>query len=173
LILISQFKKLERTKTMSLACKMIESPIGKLKLVASDKGLVAVLWKNDSPRRVRLGEVVANEQHPVLVETERQIGEYFAGERRSFSVTLDMRGTRFQSDVWQALLSIPFGETRSYGQLAKQLGNPLATRAVGAANGRNPVSIIVPCHRVIGSSGKLTGFAGGLEAKAHLLNLER
>ena len=151
---------------------MIESPVGKLKLVASDKGLVAILWDHDRPRRVCLSELVTNEQHPVLVETERQLGEYFARKRKTFSVVLDMRGTRFQKGVWEALLAIPFGETRSYGQLAKQLGNPRATRAVGAANGRNPVSIIVPCHRVIGSSGKLTGFAGGLEAKAHLLRLE-
>lgn len=158
---------------MSLAYKTIESPIGKLKLVASDKGLVAILWENDSPRRVRLDELVADEQHPVLVETERQLGQYFAGKRKTFSIALDIRGTRFQKDVWEALLAIPFGETRSYGQLAKQLGNPCASRAVGAANGRNPVSIIVPCHRVIGSSGKLTGFAGGLDAKAHLLGLEK
>ena len=158
---------------MSLAYKTIESPIGKLKLVASDKGLVAILWEQDSPRRVRLDELVADEQHPVLVETARQLGQYFAGKRKTFSIALDMRGTRFQKDVWEALLAIPFGETRSYGQLAKQLGNPRASRAVGAANGRNPVSIIVPCHRVIGSSGKLTGFAGGLDAKAHLLGLEK
>jgi methylated-DNA-[protein]-cysteine S-methyltransferase len=159
--------------TVSLAYKTIESPIGKLKLVASDKGLVAILWEKDSPRRVRLDELVADEQHPVLVETARQLGQYFAGKRKTFSIALDMRGTRFQKDVWEALLGIPFGETRSYGQLAKQLGNPRASRAVGAANGRNPVSIIVPCHRVIGSSGKLTGFAGGLDAKAHLLGLEK
>ena len=158
---------------MSLAYKLIESPVGKLKLVASDKGLVAILWENDNPRRVRLAELIANNQHPILVETERQLREYFAGKRKTFSVALDMRGTRFQKDVWEALLAIPFGETRSYGQLAKQLGNPQATRAVGAANGRNPISIIVPCHRVIGSSGKLTGFAGGLDTKAHLLNLEQ
>jgi methylated-DNA-[protein]-cysteine S-methyltransferase len=151
----------------------MESPVGNLKLVASDEGLVAILWENDSPRRVRLSELVANDQHPVLVETERQLREYFAGKRKTFSVALDMRGTRFQKDVWEALLAIPFGETRSYGQLAIQLGNPRATRAVGAANGRNPISIIVPCHRVIGSSGKLTGFAGGLHTKAHLLNLEQ
>jgi methylated-DNA-[protein]-cysteine S-methyltransferase len=157
---------------MNLAYKMIESPVGKLKLVASDKALIAILWEKDNPRRVRLSELIANDRHPVLVETERQLGEYFAGKRRTFSVALDLRGTRFQKDVWEALLAIPFGETRSYGQLAKQMGNPRATRAVGAANGRNPVSIIVPCHRVIGSSGKLTGFAGGLEVKAHLLNLE-
>jgi methylated-DNA-[protein]-cysteine S-methyltransferase len=157
---------------MSLAYKVIESPVGKLKLVASDKGLVAILWEKDSPRRVRLSEPVANEQHPILVKTERQLREYFAGKRKAFSIALDMRGTRFQKDVWEALLAIPFGETRSYGQLAKQLGNPRAYRAVGAANGKNPVSIIVPCHRVIGSSGKLTGFAGGLDTKAHLLGLE-
>jgi methylated-DNA-[protein]-cysteine S-methyltransferase len=158
---------------VSLAYKTIESPIGKLKLVAGDKGLVAILWEKDSPRRVRLDELVADEQHPVLVETERQLDQYFAGGRKTFSIPLDMRGTRFQKNVWETLLAIPFGETRSYGQLAKQLGNPRATRAVGAANGRNPVSIIVPCHRVIGSSGKLTGFAGGLDAKAHLLSLEK
>jgi methylated-DNA-[protein]-cysteine S-methyltransferase len=158
---------------MSLAYKLIDSPVGELKLVASDKGLVAILWENDSPRRVRLSELVEDEHHPVLVETERQLEEYFAGKRKAFSVALDMRGTRFQKDVWEALLAIPFGETRSYGQLANQLGNPRATRAVGAANGRNPVSIIVPCHRVIGASGKLTGFAGGLNAKARLLGLEK
>ena len=157
---------------MSLAYKMIDSPVGKLKLIASDSGLVAILWENDRPHRVRLNGLVADEQHPVLVKTERQLGEYFAGKRKAFSIALDMRGTRFQKDVWEALLAIPFGETRSYGQLATKLGNPRATRAVGAANGRNPISIIVPCHRVIGSSGKLTGFAGGLETKAHLLGLE-
>jgi|SRR5579862_1718163 len=158
---------------MSLVYKVIKSPVGKLKLVASDKGLVAILWEKDSPRRVRLSELVADDRHPILIETERQLGEYFAGKRKAFSVALDLRGTRFQKDVWESLLAIPYGETRTYGQLAKQLGNPRATRAVGAANGRNPVSIIVPCHRVIGSSGKLTGFAGGLETKAQLLTLEK
>ncbi len=157
----------------TLVFKTMQSPVGKLKLVASDNGLVAILWENDKPHRVRLSELVASDHHPVLIETERRLAEYFAGNRKTFSVALDMRGTHFQRDVWEALLAIPFGETRSYGQLAKQLGNPDATRAVGAANGRNPISIIVPCHRVIGSSGKLTGFAGGLEVKAHLLNLEK
>jgi methylated-DNA-[protein]-cysteine S-methyltransferase len=157
---------------MSLVYKTIGSPVGKLKLVASNKALVAILWENDRPHRVRLSELIEDDQHPLLLETERQLGEYFAGKRKLFSVALDMTGTQFQKDVWAALLAIPFGETRSYAQLAKQLGNPKATRAVGAANGRNPVSIIVPCHRVIGSSGKLTGFAGGLEVKAQLLSLE-
>lgn len=154
---------------MNLACKTMESPVGKLKLVASDKGLVAVLWQKDRPTRVRLGELAKDDQHPVLLKAERQLGEYFAGKRKEFAIPLDMRGTPFQKNVWEALLAIPFGETRSYGQLAKQLGNSNATRAVGAANGRNPLPIIVPCHRVIGSSGSLTGFGGGLETKAYLL----
>ena len=157
---------------MSLAYKMMRSPVGNLKLVASDQGLVAILWQNEKPSRVPLNELIEDGTHPILLDTERELREYFAGKRKSFSVPLDMRGTSFQKDVWHALLRIPFGETRSYGQLAKQLGNPKAMRAVGAANGRNPISIIVPCHRVIGSSGKLTGFACGLETKAHLLSLE-
>jgi len=158
---------------MRFEYKTIHSPVGKLKLVASNKGLVAILWENDKANRVRLGELVRRHSHPVLIKAERELGEYFAGKRRSFSIALDMRGTSFQKNVWEALLAIPFGETRSYRDLAKKLGNPAATRAVGAANGRNPISIIVPCHRVIGSNGKLTGFAGGLETKARLLELEQ
>jgi methylated-DNA-[protein]-cysteine S-methyltransferase len=158
---------------MNLVYKFVESPVGALKLVASDKGLAAILWANDSPRRVPLTGLVENDRHPVLLKTERQLEEYFAGSRRAFDLPLDMRGTTFQKDVWEALLAIPYGETRSYGQLAKQLGRPSASRAVGAANGRNPISIVVPCHRVIGSSGKLTGFAGGLDVKARLLDMER
>jgi len=157
---------------MSLSYKLIPSPIGKLKLVASDEGLVAILWENDRPRRVRLADLVENPAHPMLLRTEKELNEYFFHKRKAFTVPLDMRGTYFQKQVWEALLGIPFGETRTYGQLANQLGSPKATRAVGAANGRNPIAIIVPCHRVIGFSGKLTGFAGGLDAKDHLLKLE-
>jgi methylated-DNA-[protein]-cysteine S-methyltransferase len=153
--------------------KTIWSPVGELTLVADDRGLAAILWENDRPDRVRLGTLEENADHPVLVETERQLGEYFAGERRAFDVPLSFAGTDFQKRVWAALLAIPFGETRSYGEIADQLGAPGASRAVGAANGRNPISIIAPCHRVVGSNGKLTGFAGGLEAKAFLLDLER
>lgn len=152
--------------------KTISSPVGSLKLVASDAGLAAVLWENDNPRRVLLNIVAEESDHPVLLEAERQLGEYFAGQRCRFSVRLDFAGTKFQLQVWQALLAIPFGETRTYGEIARQIGKPAAVRAVGAANGRNPISIIAPCHRVIGSTGKLTGFAGGLQAKAHLLALE-
>jgi methylated-DNA-[protein]-cysteine S-methyltransferase len=157
---------------MSLSFKLVNSPIGTLKLVASDEGLVGVLWEKDRPRRVNLPDLVENPGHPLLLRTEKELNEYFSRSRKSFTVPLDMRGTYFQKQVWEALLGIPFGETRTYGQLANQLGNPKATRAVGAANGRNPIAIIVPCHRVIGFSGKLTGFAGGLEAKDHLLKLE-
>src|SRR5271165_3831772 len=152
--------------------KTISSPLGWLKLVASEKGLAAILWENDDPRRVHLEPTHEDNKHPVLLQAERQLSEYFAGKRKSFSLALDFKGTDFQRKVWRALLEIPFGETRSYGQLAKQLGNPKAGRAVGAANGRNPIAIIAPCHRVIGASGRLIGFAGGLEAKARLLSLE-
>lgn len=152
--------------------KTMQSPVGRLKLVAGDQGLAAILWENDDPKRVRLNILGEDTSHPVLRETERQLGEYFSGKRRKFDVKLDFAGTDFQKKVWRALLAIPFGETRSYGEIATQLGNPKAMRAVGAANGKNPISIIAPCHRVIGASGQLTGFAGGLEAKAHLLGLE-
>jgi methylated-DNA-[protein]-cysteine S-methyltransferase len=158
---------------VNLVSKALHSPVGKLKLVGSDRGLAAVLWENDDPRRVRLGDIREVEDHPVLAHAELQLNEYFEGRRVSFSMELEMRGTHFQQAVWEALLAIPFGETRSYGQIAKRLGKPNAARAVGAANGRNPLSIIVPCHRVVGHSGRLTGFAGGLEAKSYLLTLER
>ena len=152
--------------------KAIESPVGRLKLVASDIGLAAVLWENDDPGRVRLASGVAAPGHPVLAAAERQLGEYFAGRRATFDIALDFRGTDFQVRVWEALREIPYGETRSYGQIAARIGRPTAVRAVGAANGRNPISIIAPCHRVIGSTGKLTGFAGGLAVKERLLGLE-
>src|SRR5438105_9666457 len=141
---------------MSREYKTIDSRVGKLKLVASEKGLVAVLWENDDPKRVRLDQLSENRTHPVLVGAERELGEYFAGKRREFSVALDVRGTPFQRNVWEGLLGIRFGETRSYGELATRLGSPQAARAVGAATGRNPISIIVPCHRLIGAAGKLT-----------------
>ena len=156
----------------SYVYKIMKSPVGALKLVGSDRGLAAILWENDNLRRVRLDIVSEDKKHPVLLETERQLKEYFAGKRRKFTVKLDFVGTEFQNKVWRALLAIPFGETRSYGEIAKKLGKPKAMRAVGGASGKNPISIIAPCHRVIGSSGELTGFAGGLKTKAYLLKLE-
>jgi methylated-DNA-[protein]-cysteine S-methyltransferase len=158
---------------MSYVYKTMESPVGQLTLVASSEGLAAILWENDRPGRVRLELSEIDNTNPILVDTERQLKEYFDGQRTSFSVPLDFVGTDFQQKVWRALLTIPFGETRSYGQIAKQIGSAAAIRAVGAANGRNPISIIGPCHRVIGSNGKLTGYAGGLAAKELLLNLEK
>ncbi len=152
--------------------KRMSSPVGTLTLVATDDGVAAILWENERPGRVRLPAVAEENDHPVLLETERQLKEYFNGRRRRFSLTLDLSGTAFQRAVWNALLTIPFGETRSYAQIAVQIEKPTAARAVGAANGRNPVSIVAPCHRVVGSSGALTGFAGGLKVKARLLALE-
>lgn len=152
--------------------KMVDSPVGRLTLVATDEGLAGILWENDCPRRVQLNIEAEDNGHPVLIETGRQLEEYFDGRRTEFALRLDLAGTDFQRKVWKALLTIPFGETRSYGQIARQIGSPAAVRAVGAANGRNPVSIIAPCHRVIGATGKLTGFAGGLDTKARLLALE-
>lgn len=152
--------------------KIVDSPVGKLKLVATDDGLAAILWEAENPRRVTLGIVAEAPNHAVLVDAARQLDEYFAGKRKVFELKLDLTGTEFQRRVWIALLTIPFGETRSYGQIAAQIGQPAAVRAVGAANGRNPIPIVAPCHRVIGSTGRLTGFGGGLPRKAQLLTFE-
>ncbi|MGA8574374.1 MAG: methylated-DNA--[protein]-cysteine S-methyltransferase [Candidatus Cybelea sp.] len=151
---------------------IMESPVGELKLVAGERGLAAIAWET-SKRLALLDEATKEPNHPVLIETERQLNEYFAGKRRTFKLQLDFIGTDFQRRVWAALLEIPFGETRTYGQIAKQLGDPNLMRAVGTANGRNPIPIVAPCHRVIGASGALVGFGGGLETKARLLRLER
>jgi methylated-DNA-[protein]-cysteine S-methyltransferase len=164
--------KATKEKPKTFSCITMNSPVGRLKLLASERGLAAILWENDDPKRVRLGPLAESHEHPVLLETQRQLNEYFAGEREKFSLTFDCAGTGFQKEVWQALAAIPFGETRSYGQIARQIGRPKAVRAVGAANGRNPLSIVIPCHRVIGSNGTLTGFAGGLKTKAALLRIE-
>jgi methylated-DNA-[protein]-cysteine S-methyltransferase len=163
---------------MPLATKSVPSPVGTLRLVATDEALIALLWTGLRPDNVALPAQISLEgahedpNHPILLAAEAQLTEYFAGTRREFDLPIEMRGTEFQKQCWEQLLAIPFGETRSYQQIANALGNPKSTRAVGAANGRNPISIIVPCHRVIGSSGSLTGFGGGMENKALLLALE-
>lgn len=138
---------------MELVFTEMASPLGLLKLVATDQALVAVLWENENPKRVRLAELVEDKKHPILLETQKQLNEYFAGQRTQFDLPLDFEGTEFQKKIWQALLTIPFGETRSYKQIAEQVGNVKAVRAVGA-------------------NGKLVGFAGGLENKEILLKLE-
>jgi methylated-DNA-[protein]-cysteine S-methyltransferase len=168
----TELRKPLNQKTMNCFYKTMKSPVGKLTLVAGDHGLAAILWENDDPKRVRLGPLKEDDSHPVLLEAERQLNDYFAGKRESFSLELDFIGTAFQNKVWKALVEIPFGETRTYAQIAQRIGHPAAVRAVGAANGKNPISIVAPCHRVIGSNGKLTGFAGGLKAKEFLLRLE-
>ena len=157
---------------MTIRFKTMTSPVGTLTLVARGDALAAITWHGDDPTRVPLGEMIEDADHPVLAETERQLRAYFDGTLEVFDIPLDFAGTDFQKRVWAALLAIPFGETRSYGEIARAIGKPAAVRAVGAANGRNPISIIAPCHRVIGANGSLTGFAGGLKAKEYLLRLE-
>ena len=148
----------------------IDSPVGRLTLAASDAGLHAIEFPGDSyllPRRDwREGD------HPLLARAQAQLDEYFTGSRKRFDLPLAPQGTPFQRQVWFALATIPYGQTRSYAQIAAQLQRPTATRAVGAANGRNPLPIVLPCHRVIGNDGSLTGFGGGLPTKAALLRLE-
>ena len=152
--------------------KTTPTPVGNLTLIATDRGLAAVLWEKDPPQSTRWSSLVSNKNHPVLLAAERELQEYFAGMRTTFSVALDATGTEFQKKVWHALSEIPYGETRSYQDIARRVGNAKSVRAVGGANGKNPISIIVPCHRVIGTSGHLTGFGGGLEIKSQLLALE-
>ena len=159
----------------ALSTTTMNTPVGVLTLVASARGLRAVMWPNETHARVWVpdseGTGLAAEQ--VLRTAVRELNEYFAGDRRTFDVTLDPVGTVFQQEAWQVLRTIPYGETISYGEQARRLGDVNKSRAVGAANGRNPISIIVPCHRVIGSTGKLTGFAGGIDTKAWLLQHEQ
>jgi len=158
--------------TTSLISTTVPSPVGELTLVGSDAGLRAVLWPNERAGRVTFAEPLAAGSHPILDATATQLGHYFDRSLTCFDLPFDVAGTEFQVDVWRALGQIPFGETRSYGELAADLGKPSAARAVGAATGRNPLSIVIPCHRLVGQSGKLTGFAGGIEAKRWLLDHE-
>jgi methylated-DNA-[protein]-cysteine S-methyltransferase len=148
------------------------TPVGELTLIASDRGLRAVIWPPDSGRIRLTGRPRRDPEHPFLVSATRQLDEYFEGTRTEFDVPLDVEGTRFQLAAWRALSAIPYGTTVSYGHQARQLGIPTAARALGAANRANPVCIIVPCHRVIGADGSLTGFAGGLERKRFLIDHE-
>jgi methylated-DNA-[protein]-cysteine S-methyltransferase len=150
----------------------IESPVGVLRIIASDAGIRAVLWPIERDGRVTFDEEITDGTHPILEEAKAQLKAYIDGDRDDFDLQLDLVGTDFQRAVWEALQKIPFGSTRSYGELASDLDRPGAARAVGAATGRNPVSIIVPCHRLVGSTGSLTGFAGGIDAKRWLLDHE-
>ena len=169
------------TATDSLRRTTMPTPVGELTLVASGRGLRAVLWPGehdllDTPsRRVRLGDGTGDEgdADAILHRAVAQLEEYFAGERTEFDLPLDPVGTDFQQQAWAVLRTIPYGRTISYGEQASRLGDRNKSRAVGAANGKNPISIIVPCHRVVGSDGTLTGFAAGIDAKAWLLQHEQ
>lgn len=164
------------TSTAPLWLTTMGSPVGELRIVVSDRGLRAVLWEDDDDR-VALGDPepqhIEPGDHPVARAAVGQLGEYFEGTRTTFDLPLDLVGSEFQILAWLALGRIPYGETRSYSQQAAAIGRPTAARAVGAANGRNPVSIVLPCHRVVGANGSLTGFAGGLDAKRYLLAHEQ
>lgn len=153
----------------------IPTPIGDLRVVASDAGIREI--RMPLPDRGVPVRATENPDHPILKAARRQLDEYFRGERRDFDLPLDVEGTAFQRTVWDALVQIPFGETESYGGLAERVGKPGAARAVGGANGRNPVPIVVPCHRVIGADGQMTGYAGpsedGIAIKRWLIRHER
>jgi methylated-DNA-[protein]-cysteine S-methyltransferase len=156
----------------TLIQRSIDSPLGVLRLIGSDAGLRAVLWPDEREGRVGFEEAPKDGEHPILERAAQQLDEYIVGKRTDFDILLDPVGTDFQRSVWIGLQTIPFGETKSYGDLAADLGRPGAARAVGAATGRNPISIIIPCHRLVGASGSLTGFAGGIESKRWLLDHE-
>jgi methylated-DNA-[protein]-cysteine S-methyltransferase len=153
--------------------KTIDSPVGKLTLMANQNRLTGIIWEHDEPNHAPADNAEENDNDPLLLKAEQQLREYFNRERQVFSLDIDFNGTEFQKKVWNALLTIPFGETRTYGEIAEQIGSPKSSRAVGAASGRNPISIVAPCHRVIGASGNLVGFGGGLQNKALLLDLEK
>ncbi|MDQ6705010.1 MAG: methylated-DNA--[protein]-cysteine S-methyltransferase [Acidobacteriota bacterium] len=152
----------------SMFYSKIESPIGELLLTADARGLTGLLMN----AKAKIPDESSHRNDAVFHEAKRQIDAYFAGALKVFDLPIVFTGTPFQNDVWKALCDIPFGETLSYGSLARRVGRPAASRAVGAANGRNPISIIVPCHRVIGADGSLTGYGGGMDRKRWLLHHE-
>ena len=161
--------------TAELCLTTMQSPVGELTLIASPRGVRAVLWPRELKEPATIASVDDGDPAAVAIlrDAVAQLQEYFDGERHEFDLPLDPVGTTFQQSAWGELRRIPYGETISYGEQARRLGDPNKSRAVGAANGRNPISIIVPCHRVVGANGSLTGFAAGVEAKAWLLHHEQ
>jgi methylated-DNA-[protein]-cysteine S-methyltransferase len=149
-----------------------ESPIQSLRLVSNGRSLIGIYMMSEKHQLIPHSDWTEDDFIAPFPETKQQLAAYFAGSLTEFNLPLQMQGTTFQQRVWSALTAIPFGTTISYGELAQQIGQPKASRAVGLANGRNPLSIIVPCHRVIGANGKLTGYGGGIERKQWLLNHE-
>jgi methylated-DNA-[protein]-cysteine S-methyltransferase len=154
------------------ASRIVDSPVGRLWLAATDAGLTHLLFASEM-KNPPSPEAGGEESARILLEAERQLTEYFEKKRKAFEIPLALEGTEFQLEVWNALKAIPYGRTVSYGELAERLGKPDAIRAVGAANGANPIAIMVPCHRVIGADGKLTGYGGGLYIKRRLLEMEQ
>lgn len=152
----------------------VTAPFGELTIVASDAGLRYVMFDNDAhPKPVDTLAIADDESHPIVALASAQLAEYFKGTRSEFDIPLDLVGTEFQIAAWKSLASIPFGTTTSYAKQAASIGRPTATRAIGAANGRNPVVIVLPCHRIVGADGSLTGFGGGLPTKQWLLQHEQ
>lgn len=148
-------------------CMMMPSVLGKLLLEEEDGKIVCLLFERDIPANVEQSDT------PTLQKVAQELSEYFAGNRKEFDIPLNPKGTDFQKSVWNALRTIPYGKTMSYGQVAAQIGNPKASRAVGMANNKNPIPILIPCHRVIGANGKLVGYGGGIWMKQKLLELEQ
>ena len=154
----------------------MDSPVGKLTIVTSPQGLHAIFWDKDRERPEYKNMIKAlsnSENNKTFLKTKKQLKEYFQGKRKTFDIPLVLNGTEFQIQAWKELNKIPYAQTISYGEQAARLGDKKKARAVGMANGQNPISIIIPCHRVIGASGKLTGFGGGLDKKVKLLELEK
>jgi methylated-DNA-[protein]-cysteine S-methyltransferase len=160
---------------MSAQHAIVESPIGPITLVSADGSLTGLYMEvaGHPPKEERLGQRVDVADDDVLVKAASQLESYFAGELTDFDLPVQLEGTGFQRTVWQSLRDIPYGQTISYGELARRIGQPSASRAVGLANGRNPVSIVVPCHRVVGANGSMTGYGGGIDRKVYLLGLEQ
>lgn len=152
---------------------VMKSPVGEITLVADKEHLCAIYWDNQKIDRNKFPDIEKKDENKVLRSATKQLNSYLAGKKEKFDIPIRLVGTNFQQRVWRALKSIKYGKTVSYGDIAKKIGNPKAVRAVGSAIGKNPLSIIFPCHRVIGSNGKLTGFAGGLKTKEFLIELER
>ena len=170
------FKKLEGITPSEYAaqraserpCRFCETPLGPVRMAEDERGISSLKFVDSAPGPMRAGQ-----KGLYLADAEKQISEYFAGKRRTFDIPLSIRGSEFQETVWNALRTIPYGETRSYQQVAQMIGSGKASRAVGMANNRNPILIMIPCHRVVGKDGKLVGYAGGIERKERLLELER
>lgn len=170
--MLAMMKRLPKTAVYD----RMPSPVGDLFLIASDEGLHAVLWEKDYVEhdyRIVFSKLRKVKNHPILVEAREQLKEYFSGKRKDFDLPLVVDGTTFQKKAWRQLTRIPYGKTLSYEQQAKKLGDAKKARAVGTANSCNPISIVVPCHRVIAKNGTLSGFGGGIENKQYLLELEQ